>query len=171
MQTFYCTAADDETGTYTWEKPKGGGVAPQLEVSVTTGSAVTCTDGETTLTGTSVDGKCTFDLPGYGTWSLYATLNGQTTATETVAVDQVKQYAVTLSYFAATLTVTAESGAVVTATLGTKQYTGTCGSNGKCALTVNYAGTYSVTATKSGVSSSTVSACGVEPPAAATPPR
>lgn len=151
MQTFYCTAANDQTGVYTWEKPKGGGVAPQLEVSVATGSAITCTNGETTLTGTSVGGKCVFDLPGYGTWSLYATLNGQTTATETVVVDQVKQYAVTLSYFAATLTVTAESGAVVTATLGTKQYTGTCGSNGKCALTVNYAGTYSVTATKSGV--------------------
>lgn len=158
MQTFYCTAANDQTGVYTWEKPKGGGVAPQLEVSVATGSAITCTNGETTLTGTSVGGKCVFDLPGYGTWSLYATLNGQTTATETVVVDQVKQYAVTLSYFAATLTVTAESGAVVTATLGTKQYTGTCGSNGKCALTVNYAGTYSVTATKSGVSSSTASA-------------
>ena len=158
MQTFYCTAANDQTGVYTWEKPKGGGVAPQLEVSVATGSAITCTNGETTLTGTSVGGKCVFDLPGYGTWSLYATLNGQTTATETVVVDQVKQYAVTLSYFAATLTVTAESGAVVTATLGTKQYTGTCGSNGKCALTVNYAGTYSVTATKSGVSSSTATA-------------
>lgn len=158
MQTFYCTAANDQTGVYTWEKPKGGGVAPQLEVSVATGSAITCTNGETTLTGTSVGGKCVFDLPGYGTWSLYATLNGQTTATETVVVDQVKQYTVTLSYFAATLTVTAESGAVVTATLGTKQYTGTCGSNGKCALTVNYAGTYSVTATKSGVSSSTASA-------------
>lgn len=158
MQTFYCTAANDQTGVYTWEKPKGGGVAPQLEVSVATGSAITCTNGETTLTGTSVGGKCVFDLPGYGTWSLYATLNGQTTATEPVVVDQVKQYAVTLSYFAATLTVTAESGAVVTATLGTKQYTGTCGSNGKCALTVNYAGTYSVTATKSGVSSSTASA-------------
>lgn len=157
MQTFYCTAANDQTGVYTWEKPKGG-VAPQLEVSVATGSAITCTNGETTLTGTSVGGKCVFDLPGYGTWSLYATLNGQTTATETVVVDQVKQYAVTLSYFAATLTVTAESGAVVTATLGTKQYTGICGSNGKCALTVNYAGTYSVTATKSGVSSSTASA-------------
>ena len=158
MQTFYCTAANDQTGVYTWEKPKGGGVAPQLEVSVATGSAITCTNGETTLTGTSVGGECVFDLPGYGTWSLYATLNGQTTATETVVVDQVKQYAVTLSYFAATLTVTAESGAVVTAALGTKQYTGTCGSNGKCALTVNYAGTYSVTATKSGVSSSTASA-------------
>jgi hypothetical protein len=158
MQTFYCTAANDQTGVYTWEKPKGGGVAPQLEVSVATGSAITCTNGETTLTGTSVGGKCVFDLPGYGTWSLYATLNGQTTATETVVVDQVKQYAVTLSYFAATLTVTAESGAVATAALGTKQYTGTCGSNGKCALTVNYAGTYSVTATKSGVSSSTASA-------------
>ena len=158
MQTFYCTAANDQTGVYTWEKPKGGGVAPQLEVSVATGSAITCTNGETTLTGTSVGGKCVFDLPGYGTWSLYATLNGQTTATETVVVDQVKQYAVTLSYFAATLTVTAESGAVVTAALGTKQYTGTCGSNGKCALTVNYAGTYSVTATKSRVSSSTASA-------------
>lgn len=110
------------------------------------------------LTGASVGGKCIFDLPGYGTWSLYATLNGQTTATETVVVDQVKQYAVTLSYFAATLTVTAESGAVVTATLGAKQYSGTCGSNGKCALTVNYAGAYTVTATKNSVSSSTVTA-------------
>ncbi|MFR8333980.1 MAG: hypothetical protein ACLU9S_17785, partial [Oscillospiraceae bacterium] len=29
----YCTAANDQTGVYTWEKPKGGGVAPQLEVS------------------------------------------------------------------------------------------------------------------------------------------
>ena len=91
MQTFYCTAANDQTGVYTWEKPKGGGVAPQLEVSVATGSAITCTNGETTLTGTSVGGKCVFDLPGYGAWSLYATLNGQTTATETVVVDQVKQ--------------------------------------------------------------------------------
>ena len=45
MQTFYCTAANDQTGVYTWEKPKGGGVAPQLEVTVTTGSAITCTDG------------------------------------------------------------------------------------------------------------------------------
>nr|DAT42373.1 MAG TPA: tail-collar fiber protein [Caudoviricetes sp.] len=50
MQTFYCTAANDQTGVYTWEKPKGGGVAPQLEVSVATGSAITCTNGETTLT-------------------------------------------------------------------------------------------------------------------------
>ena len=158
MQTFYCTEANDQTGVYTWEKPKGGGVAPQLEVTVTTGSAITCTDGETVLTGASVGGKCIFDLPGYGTWSLYATLNGQTTATETVVVDQVKQYAVTLSYFAATLTVTAESGAVVTATLGAKRYSGTCGSNGKCALTVNYAGAYTVTATKNSVSSSTVTA-------------
>lgn len=158
MQTFYCTAADDASGTYTWEKPKGGGVAPQLEVTVTTGSVITCTDGSSTLTGTSVDGKCTFDLPGYGTWSLYAELNGQTTATEEVVVDQVKQYTVTLSYFAATLTVTAESGAAVTATLGTRQYTGTCGSNGKCALTVNYAGTYTVSATKNNCTSSSASA-------------
>lgn len=157
MQTFYCTEANDQTGVYVWEKPKGGGVAPQLVVSVTTGSAITCTDGETVLTGTSVGGKCTFDLPGYGTWSLHATLSGQTTATETVVVDQVKQYAVTLSYFAATLTVTAESGAEVTATLGSRKYTGTCGSNGKCALTVNYAGTYSVKARKNNCDSSTAS--------------
>ena len=75
MQTFYCTEANDQAGVYTWEKPKGGGVAPQLEVSVATGSAITCTNGETTLTGTSVGGKCVFDLPGYGTWSLYATQN------------------------------------------------------------------------------------------------
>lgn len=157
MQTFYCTSADEQAGIYVWEKPKGGGVAPQLEVSVATGSVITCTDGSSTLTGTSVEGKCTLDLPGYGTWCVAATLNGQVTATEEVVVDQVKQYTVTLSYFAATLTVTAEAGAAVEVTEGTHTYAGTCGSNGKCALTVNYAGTYTVSATKNGCTSSSAS--------------
>lgn len=154
MQNFYCTAADTAHGVYTWEKPKGGGVAPRLTVLVTTGSAVTCTDGATILTGTSVGGSCTFDLPDYGTWSVSATLSGQSTSTETVVVDQVKQYEITLTYFAATLTITAESGAVVTAVSGDHTYTGTCGSNGKCSLTVRYSGTYTISATKEGVTSS-----------------
>lgn len=157
-QTFVCTEADDESGTYTWTESGGGGVKPQITVTVATGSEVTCTCGETVLRGTSVGGTCVFNLPRYGTWELQATLSGQTSDKATVVVDQVKQYTVTLSYFAATLTVTAESGASVEAVNGTHRYTGTCGSSGTCALTVNYPGQYTVKATKESCTSSTATA-------------
>ena len=153
--TFICTAANTSTGVYTWGATGSKPVYPQIVATVTTGSAVTCTDGTTTLTATAAGGKATFDIPSYGNWTLQATLSGQTSTAEVIAVDSVKQYAVTLSYFSATLTVTAESGAVVTATDGTHTYTGTCASNGKCALTLRYSGTYTVSAVKSDAISST----------------
>lgn len=156
--TFICTAANTSTGVYTWGATGSKPVYPQIVASVTTGSAVTCTDGTTTLTATAASGKATFDIPNYGRWTLQATLSGQTSAAEVVTVDSVKQYAVTLSYFSATLTVTAESDAVVTVTDGTHVYTGTCASNGKCALTVRYAGTYTVSAVKNSATSSTTTA-------------
>ena len=79
--------------------PGGGGakgLLPQIIVTVDTGSAITCTDGTTTLTGTST-GSYTFEIPNYGTWTVTATLSGNT-ASGTVTVDAVKQYAVELAY-------------------------------------------------------------------------
>lgn len=91
--------------------------------TIPSGSSVTCKCGSKTLTATST-GTVTFNLTGYGTWVVTATKDGQT-ATESVVVDDVKQYKISLSYFSATLKVTSDSGATVTATNGTKTFSGT----------------------------------------------
>lgn len=51
-------------------------------------------------------------LVGGGTWSVKATLNGQTSDTKSVSV--VDSYAVALTFFSATITVNVDSGASVT---------------------------------------------------------
>ena len=79
--------------------PGGGGakgLLPQIVVTVDTGSVITCTDGTTTLTGTST-GSYTFEIPNYGTWTVTATLSGNT-ASGTVIVGTVKQYTIVLTY-------------------------------------------------------------------------
>ena len=69
----------------------------QIVVSTTSGSTVTCTNGTVTLIETADgSGKAIFYV-GYGTWTVTATLSGQT-ATESVVVDQVKLYTTSLSY-------------------------------------------------------------------------
>lgn len=130
------------------------GVPPQIIVTVPSGSAVTCKSGSKTLSATST-GTVTFALPAYGTWTVTATLNGQTTA-ENVVVDDVKQYRLSLAYFSATLRVTSESGATVTAT-GPKTVSGTVPSNGVLDLKITAPGTYAVSASKSGEKTETVS--------------
>ena len=69
----------------------------------------------------------------------------------------MKQYKISLSYFSATLKVTSDSGAVVTATNGTKTFSGTVPSSGVLSLTITASGTYTVTATKSGETTDPVS--------------
>ncbi len=131
------------------------GVPPQIIATIPSGSSVTCKCGSKTLTATST-GTVTFNLTGYGTWVVTATKDGQT-ATESVIVDDVKQYKISLSYFSATLKVTSDSGAVVTATNGTKTFSGTVPSSGVLSLTITASGTYTVTATKSGETTDPVS--------------
>lgn len=131
------------------------GVPPQIIATIPSGSSVTCKCGSKTLTATST-GTVTFNLTGYGTWVVTATKDGQTT-TESVVVDDVKQYKISLSYFSATLKVTSDSGAVVTATNGTKTFSGTVPTSGVLSLTITASGTYTVTATKSGETTDPVS--------------
>lgn len=123
------------------------GVELSIIVSVTSGSVVTATKGATVISGTAVNGSCTLIVPEAGTWSVQATRNGQTSNTVSVSVKD--SYAVSLTFFSATITVTVDSGATVVlkkggVTLQTKTSTGTA------MFTVTETGTYTVEATKNG---------------------
>ncbi len=128
------------------------GIAPQLVVTVSAGATVTATNGSKTISGTADrTGVCTLTVPETGTWSVTATLNGQTSDTKTVSI--TGSYAVALTFFSATITVNVESGATVTlkkggTTIATKT------SNGTAVFTVTETGEYTVTATKNGKTTS-----------------
>lgn len=128
------------------------GIALQLIVTVSAGATVTATNGSKTISGTSDStGVCTLTVPEPGTWSVSATLGGQTSDTKTVSIKD--SYAVALTFFSATITVNVDSGAIVTlkkggTTIATKT------SNGTTVFTVTETGTYTVEATKSGQTTS-----------------
>lgn len=77
------------------------GTELKIVVSVTSEAVVTATKGSDTVIGTSVNGVCTLVVPEAGTWSVNATLNGQTSNTKSVSV--VDSYALTLSFATSTL--------------------------------------------------------------------
>ena len=77
---------------------KGGGLSPRIVVSVKTGTTVTCSKGATTLTATSVDGKCSFNVNDYGVWTVSTDSD-----TKTVNVEYVQLYEVTLKTVSSTL--------------------------------------------------------------------
>lgn len=135
-------------------KQASSGVGIEVNVNVPTGSVVTATDGENVVTGTAVNNAFKMALPNYGTWEFSATLNGETSNTVTLTCDASKVYTVTLTYFTATIKVTAKSGSVVTIKKGSVVQTVT--SNGTATFTVKEAGTYSVYATYENVNSNTV---------------
>ena len=77
------------------------GTELQIIVSVTSGATVTATKGSLSVSGTSVNGTCTLVVPEAGTWTVKATLNGQTSGEESVTFTD--SYAVTLSFASAVL--------------------------------------------------------------------
>lgn len=130
---------------------------PKLTVTTVAGSALTLTDGQSTITGTADSaGSFTATLPRLGEWTVTASLAGLTTD-DTVTVDVVGgKYTLTLPYFAATLAVTAAPGATVTATLPTgKAYTATADSSGSATVRIKRSGTYTVQAAKGDAKSDT----------------
>lgn len=123
----------------------------QIIVTVTSGATVTATKGSLSVSGTSVNGTCTLTVPEAGTWSVKATLNGQTSGTKSVSFVDICE--VELTFFSATITVTVDSGASVAlqkdgATIQTKTSTGTV------VFTVTETGTYTIVATKNGQTTS-----------------
>ena len=77
------------------------GTELQIIVTVTSGATVTATKGSLSVSGTSVNGTCTLTVPEAGTWSVSATLGGQTSDTKTVSVTD--SYAVSLFFVSSTL--------------------------------------------------------------------
>lgn len=71
---------------------------PELQIIVTveSGATVTATKGSLSVSGPSVNGTCTLVVPEAGTWSVSATLNGQTSNTQSVFVKD--RYAVALNF-------------------------------------------------------------------------
>ena len=128
------------------------GIVPQLIVTVSAGATVTATNGSKTITGTSDStGVCTLIVPEIGTWSVSATLDGQTSDTKTVSITDT--YMVSLTFFSADITVIVDSGASVAlqkdgVTIQTKTSTGTV------VFTVTETGTYTIVATKNGQTTS-----------------
>ena len=127
------------------------GTELQIIVSVTSGATVNATKGSKVVSGTSVNGTCTLTVPEAGTWSVKATLSGQTSNTKNITFTD--SYTTSLTFFNATITVTVESGATVTlkkggTTIATKT------SNGTAVFTVTETGEYTVTATKNGQTTS-----------------
>ena len=127
------------------------GTELQIIVSVTSGATVTATKGSLSVSGASANGTCTLTVPEAGTWSVKATLNGQTSNTKNITFTD--SYTTSLTFFSATITVNVDSGASVTlkkggTTIATKT------SNGTAVFTVTETGTYTVEATKNGQTTS-----------------
>ena len=134
-----------------------GNTLPKLTVTTVAGSALTLTDGQSTITGTADgSGSYTVALPRMGLWTVTAKLAGLTTD-DTIDVETVGgKYTLTLPYFAATLAVTAAPGATVTAALPTgKAYTATADDTGTAQVKLKRSGTYTVSASKGDAKSDT----------------
>ena len=77
------------------------GTELKIIVSVTSGATVTATKGSLSVSGTAVNGTCTLTVPEAGTWSVKATLSGQTSGTESVSFTD--SYVVSLNFVSSTL--------------------------------------------------------------------
>lgn len=136
-------------------KHAASGVGVEAHITAPAGAVVTATDGTTVVSDTATDGTLKMPLPNYGKWIISATLNGKSTNTVILECDDSKIYTVFLSFFSATIEVTAMEGSLVTLKKGDVVQTAT--STGTVSFTILEAGTYSIYATYEGVNTNTVS--------------
>ena len=118
-----------------------------ITVNIAAGAYVTCTDGETTLTGTS-NGSVVFMVHNAGTWQITGSMGGDTTSGTVQITASGQQETISLEFFSATITVNVESGSTVTCTKGAATQTKV--STGSAVFTVKEAGTYTIAAEKDG---------------------
>ena len=145
--------ADNTVGEV--DAPASGGSRITLTfASDFVGQVWTLSGGGETYTGT-VDSSKTATVSVLGintTYTLSAALSGTTYTTEVTTKAYYTALNVALEKFAATITVTVDSGSTVTAKLGPTVLTKT--SNGKAVFTVGKAGAWSIKATKGSNSAS-----------------
>lgn len=135
--------------------------AAYINVTYPSGSTCTCTDGATTFTATSTSGSYQFVVPNTGAWTVSCTDGSQSTSSSVSITADEQSKSVTLSYFAATISITypATSTCVVKnssgATIASNSNTGS--STKTWTVTVQSTGTYTVTATSTSGSGETKS--------------
>ena len=89
------------------------GIVPLIVVTVADGATVTATCEETKVTKVSENGTAQIEVNKFGTWTIYAEKDAQKSNTVTLIINRdIKEE--TLSFFAATITVTVEAGSQVT---------------------------------------------------------
>jgi hypothetical protein len=124
------------------------GMLPHLVITSDTGSTVSATKGGTTYTATETStGIFEVDVDDYGTWTINSEDSG-VIATDTITIDSVKIYSITILHFVATITVTYPSGATVTCSDGDHTYTATGSPH---TFTVTNPNTWTVSCSKGGV--------------------
>ena len=77
------------------------GTELKIIATVASGATVTATKGSMSVSGTSVNGKCTLTVPEAGEWTVSATLGGQTSNSNIVNV--VSSYDTSLAFISTTL--------------------------------------------------------------------
>ena len=125
-----------------------GGLLPHLVITSDTGSTVTVTLGATTLTAQETStGIFEVDVNDYGTWTISSDLNG-VTVTDTISIDAVKVYTITVAHLSAQITVKyASTGSCSLSAVGQPTQTAT---GSPYTFTVHAAATYTVSVTVNG---------------------
>ena len=129
------------------------GIVPLIVVTVADGATVTATCEGTKVTKVSENGTAQIEVNKFGTWTIYAEKDAQKSNTVTLIINRdIKQE--TLTFFAATITVTVEAGSQVTVFKDgfNKVVEAT---DGTASIVVPSAGSYSVKATLNGITSNT----------------
>ena len=129
------------------------GVVPLIVVTVADGATVTATCEESKITKVSENGTAQIEVNKFGTWTIYAEKDAQKSNTVTLIINRdIKEE--TLSFFAATITVSVEAGSQVTVSKDGFNKTVEA-TNGTASIVVPSAGSYSVKATLNGITSNT----------------
>ena len=131
-------------------------LTPLIIVTVETDAVVTAKNESAgkTLQETSVDGSVQFTIDDFGTWTISATKDGQTSNEVEVLIERDERD-ISLSFFSATVTINAETGSQVTLKNNNTFNQTISASNGKAVFTVPAAGSYTVLATFDGIPSNT----------------
>lgn len=130
-----------------------GGLYPQIIVTVEDGASVKCVKGEKSYQAQAEGSPVVFTVDDYGTWTVSAEKTEQSSNVVEVNVDDVKQYAVALSFFNSTITVTVPAGSEVTCSNGDTVLKETA-TGGTAVFQVHKAGKWEIKATLGGQSAS-----------------
>lgn len=131
----------------------GGGMLPYLYIDSEAGATVTVNQPDGTVITPTAAGSGHWECEltgGYGTYVIHSVLSGQGDATQSLAVDTVKEYHITDTHYDYTINVTAPSGSSIRITGSSETYTGTGTGSSQAFAVHTPSTTYTVAVTMDG---------------------